>query len=168
MSLSLSDRIVAASQNLAALRDKLAEHYTTIDDDNVTDEQMTITQELTAKIAHDQKALDALKDAERHLAGTATAGAGEQRAMAVVGSASAQRQRLARPFSLPAAKKIDAYRLLRARRRADVPGAQGTPADRGHHPQLGLRRRSADAGDDRVSDQGGNRAGDDDRHGLGC
>jgi HK97 family phage major capsid protein/HK97 family phage prohead protease len=105
MSLTLSERIVTASQNLAALKDKLIEHYTTIDDDNVTDEQMTITNELTAKIAHDQKALDALKAAEAHLATTVVTGT-ESRA--IVSSSGNGGYTSVRPFNLPAAKKANA------------------------------------------------------------
>jgi HK97 family phage prohead protease len=107
MSLSLSERIVAANQNLVALKDKLAEHYTNIDDDNVTDEQMTITQELTAKIAHDTKARDALVEAERHLASAASSasngGGSEHRGGVVVHNGGTNGS--ARPFNLPAAKK---------------------------------------------------------------
>jgi hypothetical protein len=62
--------------------------------------------ELTAKITHDEKALNSMKEAERHLATTVST---EHRAMATIGNGStAFTSTTSRPFALPAAKKVSA------------------------------------------------------------
>lgn len=66
--MSLSQRIVDQQNHLVALRDKLAAHLKDVDDTNVTDAELEVTNELNAKIAQAEKALASLKEAEKRLA----------------------------------------------------------------------------------------------------
>jgi HK97 family phage prohead protease len=64
----LTKRIEDTQQRLVSLKDQLTQHLETVDDENVTDADLTMTQELNKKIADQEKALEALKDAETKLA----------------------------------------------------------------------------------------------------
>ena len=72
--MSLAQRITDSQTRLVALRDQLTKHLEDVDDSNVTDEQLEVTQELNTKIAQEEKGLSALQDAERHLAATSDDG----------------------------------------------------------------------------------------------
>ena len=66
--MSLSTRIVDQQAHVLGLRDKLAEHLKDIDDTNVTDTQITVTNELNEKIKRGDEVLTSLKEAEKQLA----------------------------------------------------------------------------------------------------
>ena len=68
--MSLAQRVIDAQTRLVALRDQLSKHLEDVDDSNVTDDQLEVTQELNTKIAQEEKGLSALQDAEKHLADT--------------------------------------------------------------------------------------------------
>ena len=67
----LSKRIQDAEKHVLALQDSLDKHLETIDDQNPTDEQMVLTEDLTAKIETAQRHLTNLKAIEAKSATTA-------------------------------------------------------------------------------------------------
>jgi HK97 family phage prohead protease/HK97 family phage major capsid protein len=69
---SLSQRIADAQARKVDLIDQLEKHLSTIDDNNVTEEQMKTTSELNARIATTERSLELLTESEKHLAGTTT------------------------------------------------------------------------------------------------
>jgi HK97 family phage prohead protease/HK97 family phage major capsid protein len=81
--MSLAQRVTDAQTRLVTLRDQLVEHLKSVDDSNVTDEQLEVTQELNSKIAQEEKGLAALQEAERHLAETAAESDGTGRGLVV-------------------------------------------------------------------------------------
>ena len=105
--MSLAQRIVDSQTRLVALRDQLGKHLEDVDDSNVSDEQLEVTQELNSKIAQEEKGLSALQEAEQHLADTSDDnGKGRSlvphnRAEVVKPNGSAS----ARPFNLARARK---------------------------------------------------------------
>jgi HK97 family phage prohead protease/HK97 family phage major capsid protein len=58
-------RITNSQDRLVALRDKLVDHLKTVDDSNVSDAELEVTNELNAKIKQEEKSLQSLKDSER-------------------------------------------------------------------------------------------------------
>ncbi|MFH0298367.1 phage major capsid protein [Bradyrhizobium sp. 31Argb] len=101
--MSLAQRIVDAEKRLLALRDQLTEHFASVDDTNVSDDQLERANDLNARISQEERGLVALREAERHLA--TNDGSGES----TVVRADLQRQHngvAQRPFSLPK-KKVD-------------------------------------------------------------
>ena len=126
--MTLSQRIADARTRITGLREKLAEHLATVDDANVTDEQMTITSDLNAKLAQVEKGLGHLVESERHIASAthtehaaATAGGGDAVVQRTAGSALvADRANFAgataltpvRPFNLPAKKTVEPIEYL--------------------------------------------------------
>jgi HK97 family phage prohead protease/HK97 family phage major capsid protein len=74
--MQLSQRITESQGRIVALRDQLTEHLKAVDDSNVTDAQLAITNDINAKIAQEQKGLDGLKDAERALGAASDDGRG--------------------------------------------------------------------------------------------
>ena len=92
-----------------ALRDRLAEHFDSVDDNNVTDAQIEAGSELNATIAQAERALAVLKDSERNLAASSDSG----RSVVVRNepAAPAVHTTQVRPFSMPR-KKIDPIDLL--------------------------------------------------------
>lgn len=102
---SLAQRITDSQTRLVALRDQLVEHLKTVDDTNVSDEQLEVTQELNSKIAQEEKGLTALQDAEKHLADTADTGDGDSRSHAVVPHRANGNGNGVRPFHLGKARK---------------------------------------------------------------
>jgi HK97 family phage prohead protease/HK97 family phage major capsid protein len=60
----LSQRIVEAEKGLLALQDQLNKHLETVDDSNPTEEQMVVTEDLTAKIEMRQRNLTSLRNIE--------------------------------------------------------------------------------------------------------
>jgi HK97 family phage prohead protease/HK97 family phage major capsid protein len=67
----LSKRIQDAEKGLLALQDQLDKHLDTMDDENPSEEQMVITEDLTAKLETKQRHLNSLKAIETKNAGTA-------------------------------------------------------------------------------------------------
>jgi HK97 family phage prohead protease/HK97 family phage major capsid protein len=100
----LTKRIEDTQQRLVRLRDDLTAHLEAIDDENVTDVDLTTTKEFNKRIADQEEALSALKDSEAKLAKSSDDGDGNTR---TVISKSGER----RPFSL-AAKKIEPLEFL--------------------------------------------------------
>ncbi|MBO4221964.1 phage major capsid protein [Bradyrhizobium neotropicale] len=112
--MSFAQRIVDAEKRLVALRDKLAEHFASVDDTNVSDEQLEVANDLNARIEQEERTLAVLREAERHLA------AASEGASNIVIRSQTQPDRPAapsavltgqRPFSLPK-KKIDPLDML--------------------------------------------------------
>jgi HK97 family phage prohead protease/HK97 family phage major capsid protein len=104
--MSLAQRVTEAQTRLVALRDQLKAHLEDVDDSNVTDEQLEVTQELNAKIAQEEKGLTALQEAERHLAESSEDDGGKGRGLVV----HSQRAEIrpnggSRPFNLKGARK---------------------------------------------------------------
>jgi HK97 family phage major capsid protein/HK97 family phage prohead protease len=66
--MSLNQRIADSQQRIVALRDKLTDHLTNVDDSNVSDADLETTSELNAKIAQEEKGLAALQEANKRLA----------------------------------------------------------------------------------------------------
>jgi HK97 family phage prohead protease/HK97 family phage major capsid protein len=115
--MSLAQRIKDAEARKVALRDKLNEHMNSVDDSNVTDTQLELTNELTARLTQEEKSLTAMREAEKHLAISSDEDREEQTGTQLVLATSRQPARSNgggtsfRPFSLPA-KKIDPVELV--------------------------------------------------------
>ena len=62
-----AQRITDSQTRLVALRDKLTEHLKAVDDSNVSDAELDVTNELNAKIKQEEKSLVTLKDSEKSL-----------------------------------------------------------------------------------------------------
>jgi HK97 family phage prohead protease/HK97 family phage major capsid protein len=62
-----AQRITDSQARIVALRDKLTEHLKAVDDSNVSDAELDVTNELNAKIRQEEKSLLALKDSEKNL-----------------------------------------------------------------------------------------------------
>jgi HK97 family phage prohead protease len=91
----LTKRITDKEQNIVALREALNEHLGKIDDSNVSDEDMSKTEELNAQIARDEKTLAMLKASEQHIA-KVTAETVTREVQTIE-----QPRQPARPFALP-------------------------------------------------------------------
>jgi HK97 family phage prohead protease len=102
----LTKRIDDNQQALVRLRDQLTEHLEKIDDDNVSDDDLAMTQELNKKIGDREAALAALKDSEALIAKSVEDGEGNGTTTTRVPARAG-----ARPFNLPA-KKIDPIEFL--------------------------------------------------------
>ena len=63
-SMLLSQRIQAAEKGVLAMQDQLDRHIESIDDDNPSEEQMVLTEDLTAKLEAKQRHLTSLKAIE--------------------------------------------------------------------------------------------------------
>lgn len=114
---TLAQRVTDAQARLLNLRDQLTEHLKSVDDTAVTDEQITLTNELNAKITQEEKGLGALRDAEARLASAANnasgGGDGGNGGGTVVkngGSVDTAK----RPFGLPVRKMDPLEYLVRA------------------------------------------------------
>jgi HK97 family phage major capsid protein len=68
--MSLAQRIQDTEAQLVSYRDKLAEHLKKLDDSNVSDADLELTNDLNAKIAQLEKHHGSLVEAEKRLAGT--------------------------------------------------------------------------------------------------
>jgi HK97 family phage prohead protease/HK97 family phage major capsid protein len=107
--MSFAQRITAAEARLNALRDQLQKHFETVDDTNVSDEQLQIATDLNHKIAQEERGLAALRDTERNLGATSDDGG---RAVIVSrGQQQPQQLQPLRPFSMPR-KKVEPIELL--------------------------------------------------------
>jgi HK97 family phage major capsid protein len=94
----IAQRITDAQERITSLRDQLTEHLESIDDNNVTDDQMAVTQTLNEKIATSEKTLVTLRESEQRLAAST-----EPQAHIANGSSNVT-VRNARPFAMPAQK----------------------------------------------------------------
>jgi HK97 family phage prohead protease/HK97 family phage major capsid protein len=106
--MSLSQGVFESEKRLNVLRDKLNEHYENIDDSNVTDAQLEISNDLNDAIVKEEKTYTLLKNSERALAGTVVATNMERTLPANVRAEDVVRTR---PFSLQG-KKVSALDLL--------------------------------------------------------
>ena len=66
-SMSLAQRISDTQGRIVALRDKLTEHLKAVDDSNVSDAELELTQDFNERITREEKSLSALKDSEKTL-----------------------------------------------------------------------------------------------------
>ncbi|SRR5580765_597599 len=64
----LTQRIADKQANIVALREALAEHLNSVDDSDVTDEQINKTNEFNNKIVQEERTLAMLIDSEKHIA----------------------------------------------------------------------------------------------------
>ena len=108
----MGQRIVAAEQRLVALREELETHYASVDDTNVSDAQLEKSTDLNGRIKQEERALNALRDAENNMGRSASNGRPVivRPHQDVVRSTSALSSQ--RPFGLPAGKKINALDVL--------------------------------------------------------
>ena len=67
-SMSLSERVVQSEQAVIAAKDALTNHMTKVGDDNISEADFEITQELSRKVADAERTRDARKMAEQHMA----------------------------------------------------------------------------------------------------
>lgn len=110
----ISERIQETEKRITKYREELGTHSQNVDDENPTDESLTIMKELTEKIEKQQASLEALKNVEAKLvASTVKAnveakvgGNGSTQAMTVTN--------IARPFAFPARKVQPIDHLCRA------------------------------------------------------
>ena len=107
--MSLSKRIEDAEKRLVEKKEKLATLLTTVDDSNISDEQMKAIQAANDEIAQEERSLNILKESEKHLAAT-LADPGRAMVPATV-KATATPAVAPRPFGVPA-KKLDPMELL--------------------------------------------------------
>jgi HK97 family phage major capsid protein/HK97 family phage prohead protease len=105
----ISQRIQETEQRLVRYKDELDTHMKNVDDENPTDEALTITKELTDKIDKQQASLDALKNAETKLVATTVKANVEAKA-----NGNGQALVPARPFAFPAKKVQPIDHLCRA------------------------------------------------------
>jgi HK97 family phage prohead protease/HK97 family phage major capsid protein len=103
--MSLSQRIQDSQDALNGLRDQLTAHLANVNDENVSDADMEITNQLNAKIAQREKGLASLKEAERRLAAdTAKERDGKDGMHEMRMPARYVGPPAARPFTIPAKK----------------------------------------------------------------
>ena len=74
MSTLLSKRIEEMQASIVTDRDTLVEHLKKVNDDNVSDTEMEVTNTLNAQLSQKEKQLLSLKDAEKHLGKTSDEG----------------------------------------------------------------------------------------------
>jgi HK97 family phage prohead protease/HK97 family phage major capsid protein len=72
--MSLAQRITEVQAQMVAKRDALAAHLESMDDSNVTDADLDVTQNLNGEIAQLEKHHSSLVESEKHLANSDTAG----------------------------------------------------------------------------------------------
>lgn len=106
--MSLSQRIKDAEGHRTELRDKLTDHLAKVDDTNVSDADLTVTQEINEKLSQVDKQLSALHEAEKHLATTSSGPEDQPKVPAVISRQSP------RPFNLPTKKTDPMEWLIRA------------------------------------------------------
>ncbi|HXI43856.1 MAG TPA: phage major capsid protein [Bryobacteraceae bacterium] len=99
MASPIAQRITDAQERINTLKDQLTEHLASVDDSNVTDDQLAVTHELNEKIGMTEKSLVTLQQAEQRLATTVDT-------QLTVGSTQPMTVRNARPFAV-AAQKVE-------------------------------------------------------------
>jgi Phage capsid family len=98
MSRPITERVIDAQERLTEARDSLTEHLEGLDNTNVTDDQMAVTDELTENVAKAEKNHEMLKKAEKALATTS------QAIVPAIGGDPGLTVRNPRPFATPAVK----------------------------------------------------------------
>jgi HK97 family phage prohead protease len=108
---TLAQRVKDAEQRLLASRDKLSAHLEKSDDNNVTDADLEARQSLNDEIVKCERALNSLRESERHLGTTSEDGraVATRSVPAVINGTTAMTQ--PRPFSV-AAKKLQPLDFL--------------------------------------------------------
>jgi HK97 family phage prohead protease len=106
----LTQRITDAQARIVALKAALGEHLGSIDDSNVTDEQMNQTTEFNNKIVQEERTLAMLVESEKHIAAATAAEHGTGGATSVV-TRDNRSGMSTRPFSMPT-KKFDPIDVL--------------------------------------------------------
>jgi HK97 family phage prohead protease len=105
----LTQRITDAQGRITALKAALGEHLASVDDQNVTDEQMNQTTEFNNKIVQEERTLAMLVESEKHIAAATAAEHGSPGTTVV--TRDNNRGMATRPFSMPA-KKFDPIDVL--------------------------------------------------------
>ncbi len=100
----LTKRIEDTQQRIVALRDQLKDHLDNLDDENVSDVDLVLTQELNKRITDQDAVLKSLEESETKLAKTTSEDSGHARPVVTKSEAR-------RPFSV-AAKKLDPIDFL--------------------------------------------------------
>jgi HK97 family phage major capsid protein/HK97 family phage prohead protease len=112
---SFAQRITACEQRLNALRDQLQDHYDKLDDSNVSDTQLGISDEINQKIRQEERALASLRESERNLGAESDGGGVSAARSLVVHQTSVpavpKEKATPRPFSFEK-KKLDPIDLL--------------------------------------------------------
>jgi Phage capsid family len=98
MSRPIAERVIDAQERLTEARDSLTEHLEGLDNSNVSDDQMAVTNELTENVAKAEKNHEMLKKAEKALATTS------QIIVPATGGDPGLTVRNPRPFAVPAVK----------------------------------------------------------------
>jgi HK97 family phage prohead protease/HK97 family phage major capsid protein len=97
----LAPRIAESEKRLNGYRDQLTEHLKNQNDENVSDADLTVTHDLNAKIAQEEKTRQSLIDSQKRLGSISTVEHEEN-----VGKGTAMTIHSARPFALPQ-KKVE-------------------------------------------------------------
>jgi len=108
---SFAQRITACEQRLNALRDQLQDHYDKLDDSNVSDTQLGISDEINQKIRQEERALASLRESERNLGAESDAGGRSLVVHQTSVPAAPKDKATPRPFSFEK-KKLDPIDLL--------------------------------------------------------
>jgi hypothetical protein len=109
---SFAQRITACEQRLNALRDQLQDHYDKLDDSNVSDTQLGVSDEINQKIRQEERALASLRESERNLGAESDGGRSLVPHHAPAAPVPQKDRGTPRPFSLAPAKKLDPLDLL--------------------------------------------------------
>jgi len=107
----ISQRIQEQEQRIVKTRDELNAHLKNVDDENPTDDDLTITKTLTEKVAKLEASRDALKAAEGRMITTAVVTNADTKAN---GNGTAMTVHNARPFAFPTKKINPVDHLWRA------------------------------------------------------
>ena len=107
----LSKRIEDTQARIVALRDQLTEHLSNVDDSNVTDADLAVTEELNKKIALQIGVLDQFKDSELRLAGKSSSHAIATKSNGHGGNGNGADLTTRRPFGI-APKKVNPLEYL--------------------------------------------------------
>jgi HK97 family phage prohead protease/HK97 family phage major capsid protein len=117
MSGLLTPRIEESERRLNGYRDQLTEHLKAVNDENVSDADLTVTHDLNAKIAQEEKTHQALVESQNRLAKTSEAvkeaTENDQRSF-MMGTTALSAP--ARPFAIPAKKLIPTDYIWRSLR----------------------------------------------------
>jgi HK97 family phage major capsid protein/HK97 family phage prohead protease len=105
----LTQRIADTQSRITALRTALGDHLSSVDDSNVTDEQINQTSEINNKIAQEERALSMLLESEKHIVTVTAHAAGDMQTRTSIVPIPGNNS--ARPFAVPA-KKLDPVELI--------------------------------------------------------
>jgi HK97 family phage prohead protease/HK97 family phage major capsid protein len=108
---TLAQRIKDAEKRLVDRRDKLAAHLGSVDDSNVSDEQLETTHTLNDDIAREERALESLRIAEKNLGESSDTG-GRAITVGTTRAAESAKPAAPRPFSLGPRKQLTPIDLI--------------------------------------------------------